>query len=114
MVLFSFHTYDFVSHFVSTCTRILGVEGTHEGIVDHGKVTRVAVVRLTIQIFDIILFIYNLNHNLYLFIFWNFQFPIGIDPNRFIKACELPEVRQQMTELKERFAGKKVTDFFLI
>ncbi|KAF8080678.1 hypothetical protein N665_0929s0030 [Sinapis alba] len=76
--LLGFHTYDFVSHFVSTCTRILGVEGTHEGIVDHGKVTRVAV------------------------------FPIGIDPNRFIKACELPEVRQQMTELKERFAGKKV------
>ncbi|CAH8381179.1 unnamed protein product [Eruca vesicaria subsp. sativa] len=76
--LLGFHTYDFESHFVSTCTRILGVERTHEGIVDHGKVTRVAV------------------------------FPIGIDPNRFIKACELPEVRQQMTELKERFAGKKV------
>ncbi|KAL0813568.1 hypothetical protein Bca101_070011 [Brassica carinata] len=35
-------------------------------------------------------------------------FPIGIDPNRFIKACELPEVGQQMTELKKRFAGKKV------
>ncbi|CAF1926277.1 unnamed protein product [Brassica napus] len=76
--LLGFHTYDFASHFVRTCTRILGVEGTHEGIVDHGKVTRVAV------------------------------FPIGIDPNRFIKACELPEVRQQMTELKKRFAGKRV------
>ncbi|RID57837.1 hypothetical protein BRARA_F01187 [Brassica rapa] len=76
--LLGFHTYDFASHFVRTCTRILGVEGTHEGIVDHGKVTRVAV------------------------------FPIGIDPNRFLKACELPEVRQQMTELKQRFAGKKV------
>ncbi|KAL0704361.1 hypothetical protein Bca4012_070786 [Brassica carinata] len=76
--LLGFHTYDFASHFVRTCTRILGAEGTHEGIVDHGKVTRVAV------------------------------FPIGIDPNRFIKACELPEVGQQMTELKKRFAGKKV------
>ncbi|ESQ35106.1 hypothetical protein EUTSA_v10009417mg [Eutrema salsugineum] len=76
--LLGFHTYDFARHFVSTCTRILGVEGTHEGVVDQGRVTRVAV------------------------------FPIGIDPDRFIRACELPEVKQQMNELKERFAGKKV------
>ncbi|CAH2037263.1 unnamed protein product [Thlaspi arvense] len=76
--LLGFHTYDFARHFVSTCTRILGAEGTHEGVMDHGKVTRVAV------------------------------FPIGIDPDRFINTCELPEVKQQMNELKERFAGKKV------
>ncbi|KAL1224159.1 putative alpha,alpha-trehalose-phosphate synthase [UDP-forming] 2 [Cardamine amara subsp. amara] len=76
--LLGFHTYDFARHFVSTCTRILGVEGTHEGIVDQGRVTRVAV------------------------------FPIGIDPDRFIRTCKLPEVIQQMNELKERFSGKKV------
>ncbi|CAA7056687.1 unnamed protein product [Microthlaspi erraticum] len=76
--LLGFHTYDFARHFVSTCTRILGVEGTQEGVVDHGRVTRVAV------------------------------FPLGIDPDRFIRTCKLPEVRQQMNELKERFAGKKV------
>ncbi|VVA91594.1 unnamed protein product [Arabis nemorensis] len=76
--LLGFHTYDFARQFVSTCTRILGVEGTHEGVVDQGRVTRVAV------------------------------FPIGIDPDRFIRTCKLPEVIQQMNELKERFAGKKV------
>ncbi|KAG7591950.1 Alpha-alpha-trehalose-phosphate synthase [Arabidopsis thaliana x Arabidopsis arenosa] len=76
--LLGFHTYDFVRHFLSTCTRILGVEGTNEGVVYQGRVTRVAV------------------------------FPIGIDPDRFIRTCKLPEVTQQMNELKERFAGKKV------
>ncbi|KAG7654566.1 Trehalose-phosphatase [Arabidopsis suecica] len=76
--LLGFHTYDFARHFLSTCTRILGVEGTHEGVVYQGRVTRVAV------------------------------FPIGIDPDRFIRTCKLPEVTQQMNELQEKFAGKKV------
>ncbi|ESQ35105.1 hypothetical protein EUTSA_v10006809mg [Eutrema salsugineum] len=76
--LLGFHTYDFARNFVSTCTRILGVEGTHEGVVDQGRVTRVAVL------------------------------PMGIDPDRFIKACKLPEVIQHMNELKDRFSGKKV------
>jgi len=44
IVFSSFHTYDFARHFLSTCTRILGVEGTHEGVVYQGRVTRVAVV----------------------------------------------------------------------
>ncbi|XP_010480504.1 PREDICTED: probable alpha,alpha-trehalose-phosphate synthase [UDP-forming] 2 [Camelina sativa] len=76
--LLGFHTYDFARHFIRTCTRILGVEATHEGVVDQGRVTRVAV------------------------------FPIGIDPDRFIRTCKLPEATQQINELKERFAGKKV------
>ncbi|CAN8312348.1 unnamed protein product [Cochlearia groenlandica] len=76
--LLGFHTYDFARHFLSTCTRILGAEGTHEGVVYQGRVTRVAV------------------------------FPIGIDPERFINTCELSEVKQQMKEFKEKFAGKKV------
>ncbi|RID57838.1 hypothetical protein BRARA_F01188 [Brassica rapa] len=76
--LLGFHTYDFARHFVSTCTQILGVEGTHEGVVDQGRLTRVVVL------------------------------PMGIDPDRFISTCKLPEVIQQMNELKEKFSGKKV------
>lgn len=40
----SFHTYDYARHFVSACTRILGLEGTPDGVEDHGKLTRVAAV----------------------------------------------------------------------
>lgn len=40
----SFHTYDYARHFVSACTRILGLEGTPDGVEDQGKLTRVAAV----------------------------------------------------------------------
>ncbi|KAL6567335.1 Trehalose-6-P synthase/phosphatase complex synthase subunit [Orobanche gracilis] len=76
--LVGFHTYDYARHFVSACTRILGLEGTPDGVEDHGKLTRVAA------------------------------FPIGIDSERFIRALDLPQVRDHMKELKERFAGRKV------
>ncbi|KAL1829613.1 hypothetical protein ACET3Z_008025 [Daucus carota] len=76
--LVGFHTYDYARHFVSACTRILGLEGTPDGVEDHGKLTRVAA------------------------------FPIGIDSDRFIRALELPQVRNDIQQLKERFAGRKV------
>ncbi|KAI5384829.1 Trehalose-6-P synthase/phosphatase complex synthase subunit, variant 4 [Lathyrus oleraceus] len=76
--LVGFHTYDYARHFVSACTRILGIEGTPEGVEDQGKLTRVAA------------------------------FPIGIDSERFIRALALPEVQNHLKELKERFAGRKV------
>jgi trehalose 6-phosphate synthase/phosphatase len=44
--LIGFHTYDYARHFVSACTRILGLEGTPEGVEDQGKLTRVAAVCL--------------------------------------------------------------------
>ena len=50
--LVGFHTYDYARHFVSACSRILGFEGTPEGVEDNGNFTRVAA------------------------------FPIGIDPGR--------------------------------
>lgn len=40
----SFHTYDYARHFVSACTRILGIEGTPDGVEDQGRLTRVAAV----------------------------------------------------------------------
>ncbi|KAI5077540.1 hypothetical protein GOP47_0007364 [Adiantum capillus-veneris] len=78
--LIGFHTYDYARHFVSACTRILGLEGTPSGVEDHplGKLTRVAA------------------------------FPIGIDPNRFIDALQSPEVQTYVKELQEKFCGRKV------
>ncbi|KAB1221484.1 Alpha,alpha-trehalose-phosphate synthase [UDP-forming] 1 [Morella rubra] len=76
--LVGFHTYDYARHFVSACTRILGLEGTPEGVEDQGKLTRVAA------------------------------FPIGIDSERFIRALEVPQVQDHMKELQQRFAGRKV------
>ncbi|GMJ13828.1 trehalose-6-phosphate synthase, TREHALOSE-6-PHOSPHATE SYNTHASE 1 [Hibiscus trionum] len=76
--LVGFHTYDYARHFVSACTRILGLEGTPEGVEDQGRLTRVAA------------------------------FPIGIDSARFIRALELRQVQEHIKELKERFAGRKV------
>ncbi|XP_023765538.1 alpha,alpha-trehalose-phosphate synthase [UDP-forming] 1 [Lactuca sativa] len=76
--LVGFHTYDYARHFVSACTRILGLEGTPEGVEDQGRLTRVAA------------------------------FPIGIDSDRFIHALEAPQVQEHIRELKERFSGRKV------
>ncbi|KAL5537739.1 hypothetical protein UlMin_044569 [Ulmus minor] len=76
--LVGFHTYDYARHFVSACTRILGLEGTPDGVEDQGRLTRVAA------------------------------FPIGIDSVRFMRALELPQVQEHVKELKERFAGRKV------
>ncbi|CAM5999061.1 unnamed protein product [Sphagnum balticum] len=77
-LLCSFHTYDYARHFVSACTRILGLEGTPDGVEDHGKLTRVAA------------------------------FPIGIDPERFIQALETDQVKFHIKELQRFFAGRKV------
>ncbi|KAA3467810.1 alpha,alpha-trehalose-phosphate synthase [UDP-forming] 1-like [Gossypium australe] len=74
----SFHTYDYARHFVSACTRILGIEGTPEGVEDQGRLTRVAA------------------------------FPIGIDSLRFQNALLVPQVQEHIKELKERFSGRKV------
>ncbi|KAL2466761.1 hypothetical protein Adt_42612 [Abeliophyllum distichum] len=76
--LVGFHTYDYARHFVSACTRILGIEATPEGVEDQGRLTRVSA------------------------------FPIGIDSDRFIRALGVPLVQERMKELKERFAGRKV------
>ncbi|KAH7446821.1 hypothetical protein KP509_01G077700 [Ceratopteris richardii] len=78
--LIGFHTYDYARHFVSACTRILGLEGTRSGVEDHplGKLTRVAA------------------------------FPIGIDPERFSEALSRPDVKGCIKELQQKFAGRKV------
>jgi len=76
--LIGFHTYDYARHFVSACSRILGFEGTPEGVEDNGNFTRVAA------------------------------FPIGIDPGRFTQALETERVQAHINELRQRFQGRKV------
>ncbi|GJS95344.1 alpha,alpha-trehalose-phosphate synthase [UDP-forming] 1-like protein [Tanacetum coccineum] len=76
--LVGFHTYDYARHFMSACTRILGLEGTPAGVEDQGRLTRVAA------------------------------FPIGIDSDRFTRAIQLPQVKNHIKEFQERFAGRKV------
>ena len=61
--LVGFHTYDYARHFVSACTRILGLEGTPDGVENSGVSTRVAA------------------------------FPIGIDPDRFTRALQSERVQ---------------------
>jgi trehalose-6-phosphate synthase len=72
-----FHTYDYARHFISSCTRILGLEGTPEGVEDNGGLTRVAA------------------------------FPIGIDPERFTAAMEDPEVQTNVAKLLARCAQER-------
>ncbi|KAL4563413.1 hypothetical protein LXL04_027454 [Taraxacum kok-saghyz] len=76
--LVGFHTYDYARHFVSACTRILGFEGTPEGVEDQGRLTRVVA------------------------------FPIGNDSDRFVKAIQHPQVKNHIKEFEERFGGRKV------
>ncbi|KAF9589773.1 hypothetical protein IFM89_028682 [Coptis chinensis] len=76
--LVGFQTYDYARHFVSACNRILGLEGTPEGVDDCGKLTRVAA------------------------------FPVGIDPDRFIKRIALPEVQKRIDCLISELSGRKV------
>ncbi|XP_028783953.1 alpha,alpha-trehalose-phosphate synthase [UDP-forming] 1-like, partial [Neltuma alba] len=76
--LVAFHTYDYARHFVSACTRILGLEGTPKGVEDQGRLTRVTA------------------------------YPIGIDSDRFICALELPRVKAIIRDFEQRFEGRKV------
>ncbi|KDD73644.1 glycosyltransferase, partial [Helicosporidium sp. ATCC 50920] len=76
--LIGFHTYDYARHFVSACTRLLGLDATPSGVEDNGCLTRVAA------------------------------FPIGIDPDRFTSALGSAEVRANVAQLLNRYAGRKV------
>lgn len=76
--LVGFHTYDYARHFVSACTRLLGCEGTPEGVEDASRLTRVAA------------------------------FPIGIDPDRFTKALHSERVKRHTEELRRRFGDRQV------
>lgn len=76
--LIGFHTYDYARHFLSACTRHLGIETTPAGAHFRGRFIPVSV------------------------------FPVGIDPEKFIKGLKTPEVQAKLIDYQQTFQGKKV------
>lgn len=76
--LIGFHTYDYARHFLSVCTRILGLEASPKGVTYKDHFANVGI------------------------------FPIGIDPNSWLTALQSPSVKERISELEEKFRGKKV------
>ena len=76
--LIGFHTYDYARHFLSSCSRILGLATTPNGVEYQGKLVTVGA------------------------------FPIGIDPEKFSSGLQEPDVRRRVEQLKKKFDGVKI------
>ncbi|RKO92877.1 glycosyltransferase family 20-domain-containing protein [Blyttiomyces helicus] len=76
--LIGFHTYDYARHFLSSCTRILGLHTMPNGVEYEGRVVHVGT------------------------------FPIGIDPEKFSQGLESAAIQTRIRRLEERFRGVKV------
>lgn len=76
--LIGFHTYDYARHFLSVCTRILGLEASPKGVTYKDHFANVGI------------------------------FPIGIDPSTWIAALESSSVKERILDLEDKFRGKKV------
>ena len=81
-LILSFHTYDYARHFLSSCTRILGLETMPNGIEHEGRYTQVGT------------------------------FPIGIDPMQFVDGIREEGIVKRLQALKARFKGCKVSMLF--
>lgn len=73
--LIGFHTYDYARHFLSSCTRILGLPTMPNGVEFAGRLARVGT------------------------------FPIGIEPSSFIENVEKESVKERIAQLQARFGG---------
>ncbi|ODN81295.1 alpha,alpha-trehalose-phosphate synthase [UDP-forming] 1 [Cryptococcus wingfieldii CBS 7118] len=76
--LIGFHTYDYARHFLSSCTRILGLETQPNGIEFEGRYCQVGT------------------------------FPIGIDPHQFTEGIQKESIRNRIRQMEARFEGCKV------
>ncbi|KAH7075139.1 glycosyl transferase [Paraphoma chrysanthemicola] len=76
--LIGFHTYDYARHFLSSCSRILGLATTPNGVEFQGKVITVGA------------------------------FPIGIDPEKFDEGLQKPKVQERIAALEKKFQGVKL------
>lgn len=76
--LIGFHTYDYARHFLSSCSRILGLHTLPNGL-EYG------------------------DHYVHVG-----SFPIGIDPTLFIDNLDQPRVQKRVEALRQRFEGIKV------
>lgn len=76
--LVGFQTYSYSRHFISNCTRVLGLESTPKGIEYNGSVTAVEI------------------------------FPIGIDVGKLQKELSASGTQKKIKQFKTRYAGKKI------
>jgi len=76
--LIGFHTYDYARHFLSSCSRILGLATTPNGVEFHSKVVTVGA------------------------------FPIGIDPEKFDQGLQKAKVQHRIAALEKKFQGVKL------
>ncbi|KAF9223506.1 glycosyltransferase family 20 protein [Gyrodon lividus] len=76
--LIGFHTYDYARHFLSSCTRILGLPTMPNGVEFEGRLAHVGT------------------------------FPIGIEPGSFIENLKKDSVKSRIAQLEQRFAGVKL------
>ncbi|KAJ2657876.1 Trehalose-6-P synthase/phosphatase complex synthase subunit [Coemansia sp. RSA 1199] len=76
--LLGFHTYDYARHFLSSCTRILGLASAPTSVEAEGRTVHVGT------------------------------FPIGIDPGKFAEALQTDTVQRRLSELERRFDGARV------
>ncbi|KAF8824978.1 hypothetical protein HHX47_DHR7000543 [Lentinula edodes] len=76
--LIGFHTYDYARHFLSSCTRILGLPTMPNGVEFEGRMAHVGT------------------------------FPIGIEPGSFVENLKKESVKARIAALEQRFHGMKV------
>ena len=76
--LIGFHTYDYARHFLSSCSRILGLTTTPNGVEFEGRMVTVGA------------------------------FPIGIDPTEWTELLKKETVKKRIAILKEKFKGVKL------
>ena len=76
--LIGFHTYDYARHFLSSCSRILNLTTTPNGVEFEGKIVTVGA------------------------------FPIGIDPDKFTEGLKKEKVQKRIQVLEEKFKGVKL------
>ncbi|KAK9459956.1 glycosyl transferase [Lipomyces oligophaga] len=76
--LVGFHTYDYARHFLSSCSRILGLPTVPNGVEFNGKMVEVGT------------------------------FPIGIDPDKFTEALKKESVQKRISQLESKFEGVKL------
>lgn len=76
--LIGFHTYDYVRHFISSVTRIIGLEHSLMKFYYNGRILRVD------------------------------SFPMGIDYQKFENAVESSEVRAEIKKIKSQVGDRKI------
>jgi trehalose 6-phosphate synthase/phosphatase len=76
--LIGFHIYDYARHFLSSVTRILGLETSHGSIIMDERVIKVDA------------------------------FPIGIDYQKFVTSLDSPGTKAELATLAQHYEGKKI------